>query len=163
MRYRSLDHIQPWKVVLPASHRIPRVLWYSGACSAPSPFGYRPLTFSGSAFHRSSPGIASRCCRSATPPDRSQTVWALPRSLAATYGIVFTFFSSGYLDVSVPRVPSSQTMDSFAGDGALPPPGFPIQVSVDQCLLAAPHSFSQLTTSFVGDWRQGIHPVLLLA
>ncbi len=32
-------------------------------------------------------------------------VWALPRSLAATEGISFDFFSSGYLDVSVPRVP----------------------------------------------------------
>ena len=27
------------------------------------------------------------------------------RALAATYGIEFSFFSSGYLDVSVPRVP----------------------------------------------------------
>ncbi len=33
-------------------------------------------------------------------------VWALPRSLAATYGIILIFSSSGYLDVSVRRVPS---------------------------------------------------------
>ena len=33
-------------------------------------------------------------------------VWALPRSLAATYGIIVIFSSSGYLDVSVRRVPS---------------------------------------------------------
>ena len=33
-------------------------------------------------------------------------VWALPRSLAATDGISVDFLSSGYLDVSVPRVPS---------------------------------------------------------
>ena len=33
-------------------------------------------------------------------------VWALPRSLAATYGIILIFSSSGYLDVSVHRVPS---------------------------------------------------------
>ena len=33
------------------------------------------------------------------------TVWALPRSLAATDGIDVSFSSSGYLDVSVPRVP----------------------------------------------------------
>ena len=33
------------------------------------------------------------------------SVWALPRSLAATEGIVITFSSSGYLDVSVHRVP----------------------------------------------------------
>ena len=33
-------------------------------------------------------------------------VWALPRSLAATYGIDVSFSSSAYLDVSVQRVPS---------------------------------------------------------
>ena len=32
-------------------------------------------------------------------------VWAFPLSLAATYGITFVFSSSGYLDVSVHRVP----------------------------------------------------------
>ena len=31
-------------------------------------------------------------------------VWALPPSLAATKGISFDFFSSGYLDGSVPQV-----------------------------------------------------------
>ena len=31
-------------------------------------------------------------------------VWAVPVSLAATQGIEFSFFSSGYLDVSVPLV-----------------------------------------------------------
>ena len=31
-------------------------------------------------------------------------VWAVPRSLATTYGITIVFFSCGYLDVSVPRV-----------------------------------------------------------
>ena len=145
-------------MVLPASHRIPRVLWYSGAGSASSPFGYRPLTSSGCAFQRYSPGISSLSSRSSTPEDRSPLVWAPPRSLAATYGIVLTFFSSGYLDVSVPRVPSSQTMDSFAGDGTSLPPGLPIQVPVDLCSLAAPHSFSQLTAPFVGVQCHGIHP-----
>ena len=32
-------------------------------------------------------------------------VWPLPLSLATTYGISFDFSSSGYLDVSLPRVP----------------------------------------------------------
>ena len=40
------------------------------------------------------------------PQGASSLVWALPRSLAATYGITFVFSSSGYLDVSVHRVPS---------------------------------------------------------
>ena len=42
------------------------------------------------------------------PRDARITVWALPRSLAATYGIDVSFSSSGYLDVSVPRVPSGK-------------------------------------------------------
>src|ERR1700730_15780410 len=36
------------------------------------------------------------------PQGASPLVWAVPRSLAATYGITFVFFSSRYLDVSVP-------------------------------------------------------------
>ena len=37
-------------------------------------------------------------------------VWACPFSLAATGGIEFSFFSSGYLDVSVPRVASAYSL-----------------------------------------------------
>ena len=32
------------------------------------------------------------------------TVWANPRSIASTWGITIVLFSTGYLDVSVPRV-----------------------------------------------------------
>ena len=34
----------------------------------------------------------------------TRPVWALPRSLATTWGIIVIFSSCGYLDVSVPRV-----------------------------------------------------------
>ena len=88
-------------------------------------------------------------------------VWPVSPSLAATKEIDVSFFSYGYLDVSVPRVPSSQTMYSSVGDGTLLPPGSPIRISTDQGLLAAPRGFSQLTASFIGVWCQGIHPVLL--
>ena len=43
-------------------------------------------------------------------------VWATPTSLAATMGIDFSFSSSGYLDVSVPRVPSACAIYSRMGD-----------------------------------------------
>ena len=43
--------------------------------------------------------------QSSTPASRSSPVCPLPSSLAATVGISFDFSSSGYLDVSVPRVP----------------------------------------------------------
>ena len=36
-------------------------------------------------------------------------------------------------------------------------PGFPIRKSTDQSLFAAPHGFSQRTTSFIASCRQGIH------
>ena len=39
------------------------------------------------------------------PRGARTTVWALSVSLAATLEIEFSFFSSGYLDVSVPPVP----------------------------------------------------------
>ena len=40
------------------------------------------------------------------PQGACSLVWATPTSLAATMGIDVSFSSSGYLDVSVPRVPS---------------------------------------------------------
>ena len=45
-------------------------------------------------------------CHGSFYPDGAVTssVWALPRSLATTCGIIVIFFSCGYLDVSVPRV-----------------------------------------------------------
>ena len=42
---------------------------------------------------------------STTPMLRRASVWALSRSLAATWEIDVSFSSSGYLDVSVHRVP----------------------------------------------------------
>lgn len=36
-------------------------------------------------------------------------------------------------------------------------PGFPIRKSPDQSVFAAPRSLSQLTTSFIASYRQGIH------
>ena len=46
---------------------------------------------------------------------RINPVWALPTSLAATTGIDFSFFSSRYLDVSVPRVVLPPPMCSAGG------------------------------------------------
>ena len=54
------------------------------------------------------------------PRKACSSVWALPISLAATLRIDVSFFSSGYLDVSVPRVPSTQTMYSSVSDWATP-------------------------------------------
>ena len=42
------------------------------------------------------------------PRSARTSVWALPISLATTFGITVVFSSSAYLDVSVQRVPSVQ-------------------------------------------------------
>ncbi len=46
-------------------------------------------------------------------PKSEDLVWANPFSLATTKGIDFSFFSSGYLDVSVRRVAFSITIYSL--------------------------------------------------
>ncbi len=86
------------------SHRVSRVPWYSGSCRAGSDFGYGALTLCGRLSQNRSP-VPARSLLQSEPRDARIAVWALPRSLAATYGIDVSFSSSGYLDVSVPRVP----------------------------------------------------------
>ena len=49
------------------------------------------------------------------------------------------------------------------GNNALPLLGFPIRKFTDQYLLAIPRDLSELTPSFFGSWRQGIHRMPLLA
>ena len=128
MRYRSPSRIQAWKVVLPASRRISRVLRYSGVSSPLDDFAYGALTLSG---WLSSPLLLSSQVVVADPQPRRacSSVWPLSLSLAATQKIAFAFFSSGYLDVSVPRVPSVKTMDSScrvrSSAGQVPPFGYP--------------------------------------
>ena len=46
-------------MVPPPSHRIPRVLWYSGSPAPRDDFGYGTLTLFGAAFQRSSPRLRS--------------------------------------------------------------------------------------------------------
>ena len=92
-----------------------------------------------------------------------------PRSLATTSGVSVDFLSSGYLDVSVPRVRFLNPM--YSGKRYLVNPivdrpkattikfqvGFPIRKSMDQSLFSAPHGLSQSITSFIASYCQGIH------
>ena len=52
-------------------------------------------------------------------PTNAETlmVWANPRSLAATRGIIIIFYSSGYLDVSVHRVNSTEVVTGLQPAG----------------------------------------------
>ena len=83
---------------------------------------------------------------------RRQAFWfgLCPVSLAATQEIAFAFSSSGYLDVSVPRVCLLYPMYSGINPTPLQVVGFPIRKSLDQSLLTAPQSISVLVPSFIG-------------
>jgi hypothetical protein len=72
-------------------------------------------------------------------------VWAVPRSLAATRGIVFTFSSSGYLDVSVPRVRLPLVTSGITGIAGWVAPFGNLRV---KAYLTAYRSLTQLVTSF---------------
>ena len=77
---------------------------YSGYCHVNLPFAYGAFTLSGWLSQNHSARFIESIMQS-EPHGARTMVWALPRSLAATYGIDFSFSSSGYLDVSVHRVP----------------------------------------------------------
>ena len=96
-------------------------------------------------------------CSPTTPQQHATAVWALPFSLATTWGIIIIFFSSRYLDVSVPWVgylsvdaPSVHRVVPFGDPGIY-------------CLCAAPPGLSQLTTSFFASQTLGIHHTPLFA
>ena len=98
-------------------------------------------------------------CWSSTPKARKLSVWALPASLAATEGISFDYFSSGYLDVSVHRVclPFGQCDMTRTGlphsdiRGSRPICGSPRLFAADRVLLRLltprhpPYAFRSLT------------------
>ena len=87
------------------SLKVPRASSYSGSRLLPLPFAYTTLTSYGRSFQYRSARLGLALC-GPKPHGARTMVWALPRSLAATYGIIIIFSSSGYLDVSVHRVPS---------------------------------------------------------
>ena len=83
-----------------------------------------------------------------------------PRSLVATRGVSIDFFSSGYLDISVPRV----RLATLYIQVAIPPKRWvsPFGHPRIKACLSAPRGFSQTSTSFIAFCRQGIHRVRLV-
>ena len=131
------------------SVKVPRVSTYSGYRCATSVFAYGAFTLSG----RLSQNLSANFCgsRPRSEPQHARTlVWALPVSLAATPGITVVFSSSGYLDVSVHRVPFLILCVHIRMTEVLSA-GFPhsdISGSLDICsspkLFAAYHVFHRL-------------------
>ena len=86
----------------PASSSCSPVLWILSPARSFRLRDYHPLW---SGFPTNSANLSQWIIQSATPTVLLQSVWPLSISLAATLEIDFSFFSSGYLDVSVHRVP----------------------------------------------------------
>ena len=166
-------------MVLPNSHRIPRVPRYLGNRSRKSDsFRLQDYHLLWWAFPDSS--TINQICNFPTNPklrpidphDLEYTtlsgfsiysVWAFSSSLAATTEITIVFFSWGYLDVSVHLVRLwslciQQQMSRHYTRRVSPFRNLRIKAC-----LAAPRSLSQLTTSFIASWRQGIHRLPLIA
>ena len=61
-------------------------------------FAYAAVTLCGPAFQRVLLSLTSSCCRSYNPGwcVATSPVWAPPRSLATTCGIIVIFFTCGY-------------------------------------------------------------------
>ena len=132
------------------SDKVSRVSSYSGYRSVSLSFAYGAFTLSGRLSQSRSAGLPESGLRS-EPRNVRIPVWPLPRSLAATCGIDVSFSSSGYLDVSVHRVPLHALWIGAWMTGVCPA-GFPhseIHGSRDICsspwLFAAYHVFLRLS------------------
>ena len=131
------------------SIKVSRVSMYSGFRHVNSSFAYGAFTLSGRLSQNLSARIVESIMRS-EPRDARISVWPLSISLAATLEIEFSFSSSGYLDVSVHRVPFHTLWIGVWMTGVFPA-GFPHSDncgSMDICsspqLFAAYHVFLRL-------------------
>ena len=131
------------------SHKVSRVSWYSGSRYVNSSFAYGAFTLSGWLSQNHSAKLVESMLRS-EPRNARIPVWALSISLAATLEIDVSFSSSGYLDVSVHRVPL-HTLWIGVWMTEVCSAGFPhsdISGSLDICsspkLFAAYHVFHRL-------------------
>ena len=123
---------------------------YSGYRLVSFPFAYGAFTLSGRLSQNLSARITESIMRS-EPRCARTTVWPLSISLAATLEIDVSFSSSGYLDVSVHRVPSAYLWIQYAVTEVYSArfPHSEIRGSMDICslprLIAAYHVFRRLS------------------
>ena len=137
-------------MVPPTSRKVPRVSRYSGYSLFLSIFAYEAFTLFGRLSQNLSANILDTyCCP--LPRRTNPSVWALSLSLAATQEIDVSFSSSGYLDVSVHRVPSAYLCIQHAVTEVCSArfPHSEICGSMDICsspqLIAAYHVFRRLS------------------
>ena len=98
-----------------ASGRVSPAPPYSGYPPPGQACVYGAVTRYGRTFQCVPLGLA-RLAQALQPQGACPLVWAVPLSLATTCGITVVFSSSGYLDVSVPRVSFHAPMYSARDD-----------------------------------------------
>ena len=161
--HRRVFRLGGWSPLLPTGFHVSGGTQVPGG--SPRRFAYGALTL----YRRPSQavplrrGFVTALCPALQPRRRlrCRRFGLGPRSLAATGGISVDFSSSGYLDVSVPRVASWRPMCSGAGGGGWTPPGLPIRRPAGLRVCAPHRGLSQLVASFFGFLCQGIHRVPL--
>ena len=141
-------------MVPPASHRVSRVPWYSGAARPASDFVYGAFTLSGGVSQTPSAIVHCTFWRSTTPSCMHDGLGSLPfarRYLGDRCFFLFLCLLRCFSSAGSPPKPMYSTQDNPKGLG------FPIRISPDQRSLSTPRSFSQTATSFIACDRQGIH------
>ena len=149
-------------MVPPTSLRVPRVRRYSGYCRSLLRFAYETITLSGCASHRIQLRFRVTCA--VHYPESITTLGLASSAFARHYlrNLGWFLFLRVLRCFSSPGSPHTTILFTVCCM-ILHHTGFPIRKSTDQCLFAAPRGLSQLVTSFVGSWCQGIPLVLFLA
>ena len=149
-------------MVPPASHKVSRVSWYSGYCRSVVSSDTRLLRTMEGSFHILFSSIDSHLF---SPQPRWTEV--------LRFGL-FRFRSPLLTESLLISLPGPTEMFQFNPSslvhlciqctmhGCLVHACFHIRKSPDQRIFAPPRGLSQLVTSFIGDWCQGIRPALLV-
>ena len=145
------------------SYEIPRASYYSGYYLVNSPFKYWTLTIFGLPSH-------------AILLDSLLDYVVLNPYSITTVGLGSSYFARHYFRnrffflflwvlrcFSSPRSLSYTTLLMYEYTSFFPSMSSLIRISTARWIFAPPRSFSQLITSFIGSWCQGIHPTLLVA
>ena len=90
-------------------------------------------------------------------------VWALPLSLATTYGIDSLSFPPVTEMFHFTGFREPRAMYSHEDDPGLTGSGYPIRKSTGQSVSPLTVAYRSMTTSFIAYWHQGIHYVLFVA
>ena len=149
-------------MVPPASHKVSRVSWYSGYCRSVVSSDTRLLRTMEGSIHILFSSIDSHLF---SPQPRWTEV--------LRFGL-FRFRSPLLTESRLISLPGPTEMFQFNPSshvylciqhtlhGCLVHACFHIRKSPDQRIFAPPRGLSQLVTSFIGDWCQGIRPALLV-